>query len=145
MFKKRFGCLYLPLGLMFLVCVSAIIFLPDCSSTSETAKAARNLSQERLGLLYQQMANLIEQHLVDGEFVHLRGEDVPAEFHDLNCHSISFDDYSARIILKHCIDHSQDLIFEGLTKYQKEDSEKPAIILCSNEFDIEEEVLWSKK
>ena len=145
MFNNRLGCFYLPLGLIFLVCAAGFFLLPDCSSTSETAKAARNLSQERLGLLYQQMANLIEQHLIDGEFIHLRGEEVPAEFDDLDCHSISFDDYSAGIILKHCVDHSQDLRFEGLTKHQKEDRDKPAIILCSNEFDIEEEVLWSKK
>ena len=142
MFKNRFGCLYLPLGLIFLACVAGVFFLPDCSSTSKTAQAARNLSQERLGLLFQQMASLTEEHQVDWEGLQFRGEEIPAEFHDINCFRIILNDDSAEITLKHCVDHTQDLVFEGLTKVQKEHGEKPAIILYSNEFDIEKEVLW---
>lgn len=145
MLNNRLGCLCLPLGLMFLAYAAAILFLPDCSSTSETAEAARNLSQERLGLLFRQMARLTEEHVVDSEVLQFRGDKIPAEFQDLNCFRILIRDDSAEITLKHCVDHTQDLVFEGLTKFQKENAEKPAIVLYSNEFDIEKEVLWSEE
>jgi len=96
------------------------------------------------------MASLTEEHVVDRETLQLRasqfrGDKIPAEFRDLNCFRIFFGNYSATITLKHCFDHTIDLEFEGLTKHQKENGEKPAIILYSNEFDIEKEVLWSEE
>ena len=88
------------------------------------------------------MASLTEEHLVDGESFHFRAETIPAEFHDINCFQIYGDDYTAEITLKHCVDHTQGLVFEGLTEYQKERRAKPAIILYSNEIDVEKELLW---
>jgi len=145
MLKNRFGCLYLPLAITCLACASAVFLLPDCSSTSKTAQFARNLSQERLGLLFQQMARLTEEHVVDWEGLQFRGDKIPAEFQDLSCFRILLHDDSAAITLKHCVDHTQDLVFEGLTKHQIENGEKPAIVLYSNEFDIEKEVLWPEE
>lgn len=125
-------------GLLFI----ALPALPDCSSDSESAVMVRALGEQRFGLLFSQMKDLATQQGSAEDFVKFEYEEIPAEFQDLNCHSILLYPDRGVIRLKHCIDHTQDIEFEGLTKPQIEKGEKPAIVLYSNEWDVEKEILW---
>ena len=113
--------------------------MPNCDSDSKKAQFARNLSNARLSLLYQQMTLLVDQHK-DSKI--LRGSDIPKDFSDLDCFQIILEEQYAAISLEYCFDHDLSLVFDGITQYQIDAGETPAIVLYSNEFDVQKEVLW---
>ena len=139
LFKYRFVCLYLPFLLLGLFVVVSVILMPDCSSDSSKARFARSLGNERLSLLYKQVAQLVDQY--ENSKI-LRGNVIPKEFSDLDCFQIILEEEYVAISLEYCFDHDLSLVFDGVTQYQIDAGETPAIVLYSNEFDIQKEVLW---
>ncbi|MGJ8638801.1 MAG: hypothetical protein ACSHYA_05365 [Opitutaceae bacterium] len=122
---------------------------PDCSSTSEVVLNAKELSQERLKLLYDQMAALRESDKAKplGEknyFSYLEDKPIPPEFADLGPLRVSASDYTAHIMLEGCFDSYVYLHFTGLTDYQAEKGIKEIVLSWGEHEDAGSQTLWSE-
>jgi len=104
---------------------------------------ARKLSQSRLAQLHLEMRKLRALTAREGtqNVIGFAGNDIPKEFKDLNCMSISPCDLRPSIMLEGCFDHGMFLCFYGIGE-SGESGSLPKITLQYGTFREIEEILW---
>ena len=136
--------------LLVVVVVGGFLWLlgsfPDCSAGSKQARMARDLPTDRLEELHQAMIDLRASIPEDERDYREEfwGDDIPAQFHGLDCALVRFGGDMPLIRLEGCMDHHLDMRFYGVGESTQFGDHSPRITLVSGEFDIREEVLWQR-
>ena len=120
-----------------------------CDGTSIASIKARKLSQDRLKLLHQQMADLCAAQADSPTDIPLGVSEkypIPSQFSDINSVMIRPFGKAPIIRLKGCMDHHIDLVFPDLGDPATVIHPSPRIILRYGETEADqgEEVLWKK-
>jgi hypothetical protein len=141
------GCLLTMLLLFGVPFVFFMIMFGDASNAcwedSEAVARARELSAERLSVLYRDMKiyATADGTPIEGYSRFSDGGDhaIPAEFADLD--AVRVRPKLANIMLQGCLDAGVDLEFEGLT-----DSAKPArvILVWGDHHESGQQILWQE-
>lgn len=140
---------YLGLSLLALIGVYVFIILigstallyhdaPRCDKDSDSANYARSLSEERLSVLYSDMARMYKISDVPYEgYTSFDQKGLPKEFVDLEIKKVR--PKQLNIMVEGCFDHYMYLHFRGIS-----DAEPNQIILQYGEHPVGMEVLWPK-
>lgn len=140
-FAKLVGLFFLSTVLLFAV------FAPKCDSGSKSVALARSLSQQRLGILFEQMKSLRREVLAKGDhvnsvkYISFGGASIPGQFLDLDPRIVRPCAYVPNIMLEGCFDEFVYLNFFGVGEDSSHRDHSPRIELRYAN-DEGPEVLW---
>ena len=117
----------------------------DCSASSPKADKVRAISKSDFADMHAAMRELRKSKKDETGFSmeSFSEENIPSEFHALNCISITWDDYYCNARLEGCFDHHLDVVFHGTGESMEFQNGPPRIELVSGEHESRRvEVLW---